>query len=119
VAHGEPVDQSVGFYGVEGSKPGPPDSQPPPPPLIVTGSQFNLKVYKEEYLTRLRTQLGVEGDPDEPIEYLISTTMDPWMTDTSKGNFIPTLIDALRQTVITVIDEIRIETDAGVTDTGT
>jgi glutamate/tyrosine decarboxylase-like PLP-dependent enzyme len=79
----------------------------PPPHLIVTASQFEPKIYKEEYLTRLREQLGVDGDPDEPIEYLISTTMDPWVTDTSKGNFIPQLIDALRATVRTEIDKIR------------
>jgi hypothetical protein len=85
----------------------PPDSQPPPPPLIVTGSQFEPKIYKGEYLARLREQLGVEGDPGEPIDYLISTTMDPWVTDTSEGNFIPKLIDALRETVKTEINKIK------------
>lgn len=94
-------------------------SFPASPPLIVTGSEFEPKIYKEKYLTRLREQLGVEGDPDEPIEYLISTTMDPWMTDTSEGNFIPTLVNALRETVITVISEIRNKVDAGITNTET
>ncbi|MGH3770155.1 MAG: pyridoxal phosphate-dependent decarboxylase family protein [Pseudonocardiaceae bacterium] len=92
---------------------------PPPPPLIVTGSQFKPKIYKEEYMARLRERLGVEGGPDEPIEYLISTTMDPWMTDTSEGNFIPKLIDALRETVTTTINEIKNEADARITNTGT
>lgn len=91
----------------------PPDR---PPPLIVTGSKFEPKVYKNEYMTRLRTQLGVEGDPAEPIEYLISTTMDPWMTDTAEGNFIPKLVDALRKTVIDEIRQIKNEEDAAVTD---
>lgn len=90
----------------------PPDDQSPP--LIVTGSKFEPKIYKNEYMTRLRMQLGVEGDPDEPIEYLISTTMDPWMTDTSEGNFIPSLVDALRKTVVDEIREIKSEEGVGV-----
>jgi glutamate/tyrosine decarboxylase-like PLP-dependent enzyme len=84
-------------------------SDNPPPPLIITGSKFEPKVYKNEYMTRLRIQLGVEGDPDEPIEYLISTTMDPWVTDTANGNFIPNLVNALRDTVVEEIFEIRHE----------
>lgn len=79
------------------------------PPLIVTGSQFDPATYKQEYMGRLRTMLGVDGDQDQAIDYLISTTMDPWLTDTKSGNFIPQLIAALRGTVIEEINRIRDE----------
>lgn len=77
------------------------------PPLIVTGSRFDPAMYGGDYLNRMRRQLGVEGDDDLPIEYLVSTTMDPWLTDTEAGNFIPELVRALRETVIETIEEIK------------
>ncbi|MGW5050395.1 pyridoxal phosphate-dependent decarboxylase family protein [Actinokineospora sp. NPDC004072] len=75
------------------------------PPLIVTGSKFEPDVYGPAYLRRLRSRLGIEDGRMEDIDYLISTTMDPWVTDTAEGDFTPTLIDALRQTVTRVIAE--------------
>ncbi|SDD34979.1 pyridoxal phosphate-dependent decarboxylase family protein [Actinokineospora iranica] len=81
-----------------------PPNGKPVPPMIVTGSTFDPRVYKDEYMGRLRARLGVEDDPSQSIDYIISTTMDPWVTDTAEGNFIPKVVEVLRQTVI---DEVK------------
>ena len=73
------------------------------PPLIVTASKFEPGVYSTEYLRRLRTRLGVEDGRTQAVDYLLSTTMDPWVTDTATGDFIPVLVAALRDTVRTLI----------------
>lgn len=76
-------------------------------PMIVTSSQFDPAVYGHTFVEEFKQRLGVEGDPDTPIYFLITTTMDPWLTDTATGNFIPTLIDVLRNTLSEVILEIQ------------
>lgn len=73
------------------------------PPVIVTASTFDPDVYSADYLRRLRTRLGVEDGRTQPMDYLISTTMSPWVTDTAEGNFIPTLIEELRTTITTLV----------------
>jgi hypothetical protein len=37
------------------------------------------------------------------MDYLISTTMSPWVTDTADGNFIPTLIEDFRAAVTALV----------------
>lgn len=32
--------------------------------------------------------------------------MDPWLTDTAEGNFIPVLMDVMRQTVLAAIERV-------------
>lgn len=76
-------------------------------PMIVTSSQFDPAVYGHAFVEEFKQRLGVEGDPDTPIYFLITTTMDPWLTDTATGNFIPTLIEVLRSTLNEVIPEIQ------------
>jgi glutamate/tyrosine decarboxylase-like PLP-dependent enzyme len=73
------------------------------PPLLVTASKFEPAVYSADFLRRMRTRLGVEDGRTQAIDYLISTTMDPWVTDTENGDFIPVLIEALRNTVTNLI----------------
>ncbi|WP_324783340.1 pyridoxal phosphate-dependent decarboxylase family protein [Streptomyces sp. H51] len=82
------------------------------PPLILTGSEFDPAVYGRPFVDCLRTRLGVPtgteaADRDLPVKYLISTTMDPWMTDTATGDFIPHLVDALRKTVVRCVDDMQ------------
>jgi hypothetical protein len=72
-------------------------------PLIVTSSDFEPATYGQKLLHSFKQRLGVEGDPATSIAFLLSTTMDPWLTDTSQGNFIPTLIAALREAVLKAI----------------
>ncbi|MFJ9447316.1 pyridoxal phosphate-dependent decarboxylase family protein [Kitasatospora sp. NPDC101235] len=78
------------------------------PPLILTASEFDPAVYGRPFVDAFRARLGVPtGSEHLPVKYLISTTMDPWMTDTATGDFIPQIIDALRETVVDCINAMH------------
>ena len=53
-------------------------------------------------------RLGVEDSDLITMNFLSSTTMCPWLTDTEKGNFIPVLTDALRETVLDVVKNFQV-----------
>lgn len=80
-------------------------------PLIITTSQFEPEVYGEEFVRTFMKRLGVDDSKLITMNFLSSTTMCPWLTDTegfnNKRNFIPVLTDALRDTVIDVAREFR------------
>ncbi|GAA2986151.1 pyridoxal phosphate-dependent decarboxylase family protein [Kitasatospora sp. NPDC127116] len=79
------------------------------PPLILTGSEFDPAVYGQDFVGDFRARLGVTAHEDDrlPVRYLISTTMDPWVTDTATGDFIPHIVDTLRDVVLSCIDELH------------
>ncbi|MFI1379811.1 hypothetical protein [Embleya sp. NPDC020886] len=59
------------------------------PDVILSGSAFERELYKNHYLAPLLARLGVQDDPRiDAVDYLVSCTMDPWVTDTSEGDFI-------------------------------
>jgi hypothetical protein len=74
--------------------------------MFVTSSQLDPSVYGEGIVADFRRRLGVTGSAQTPISFLISTTMDPWLTDTAKGNFIPTLMDVMRKTVLAAVEQV-------------
>ncbi|MCF3102296.1 hypothetical protein IPZ58_11950 [Streptomyces roseoverticillatus] len=79
------------------------------PPLIITASQFDPALHGEPFIDAFCSRLGVaDEDHGTPVTYLISTTMDPWMTDTESGDFIPVLVDALRGTVLECMREMKL-----------
>jgi hypothetical protein len=63
-------------------------------------------VYGATIVDDFRRRLGVTGSAETPIEFLISTTMDPWLTDTATGNFIPTLMTIMRKTVLAAVEQV-------------
>ena len=69
-------------------------------PMIITSSQFDPAACGKPFVQHYMKRLGVRGEPTTALSFLISTTMDPWLTDTAKGNYIPTLIAALREVVL-------------------
>jgi hypothetical protein len=77
------------------------------PQMIVTSSDFEPSVYGKPFMDSFKGRLGVEGDDSAQIAFLLSTTQDPWVTDTSEGNFIPTLIEVLRAAVLQAIKQIE------------
>ena len=85
-----------------------PSDEVPEVPLIVTSSRFDPDAHGSRLLDDYKKRLGVHGPG--PIDFLISTTMDPWLTDTESGNFIPTLITAFRDVVTQEVQRIRAET---------
>ncbi|MGW2370961.1 hypothetical protein [Kitasatospora sp. NPDC001683] len=55
----------------------------------------------------MANRLGLRGDPGEtPISHLVSCTLDPWLTDTERGDFIPVLREALAEGVRAAIREV-------------
>ncbi|MEV7124030.1 pyridoxal phosphate-dependent decarboxylase family protein [Kitasatospora griseola] len=83
--------------------PGPPRR----PDLIVSGSALDPGLYGEAYMRRVADRLGLRGDPGgTPISHLVSCTLDPWLTDTERGDFIPVLREALAEGVRAAIREV-------------
>jgi glutamate/tyrosine decarboxylase-like PLP-dependent enzyme len=74
--------------------------------MIVTSSSFDPAACGEAFLAHFMKRLGLRGKPEMPISFLVSTTMDPWLTDTADGNYIPTLIEALREVVMKEITSV-------------
>jgi hypothetical protein len=68
-------------------------------------------VYGATIVDDFRRRLGVTGSAATPIEFLISTTMDPWLTDTATGNFIPTLMAIMRKTVLAAVEQVTRATE--------
>jgi glutamate/tyrosine decarboxylase-like PLP-dependent enzyme len=77
------------------------------PPLIITTSQFEPEVYGPKFVSTFMKRLGVDDSTLITMNFLSSTTMCPWLTDTEDGNFIPVLTKALRDTVLEVAKEFR------------
>jgi glutamate/tyrosine decarboxylase-like PLP-dependent enzyme len=102
--HLAPADLSSIGKLAAGQTPGAEDV--PDIPLIVTSSDFEPATYGQALVDDFKRRLGVEGDSTASIAFLISTTMDPWLTDTSEGNFIPVIIAALRDAVIKAIAKV-------------
>jgi len=75
-------------------------------PMYVTQSQFDIDSYGKSFVDNYKERLGLSLDNDEPVNILISTTMNPWLTDTADGNFIPELVKALRQTVLEQVEKL-------------
>jgi hypothetical protein len=65
--------------------------------LIVTASSFTVADYGADFVKRYCKRLGVKMRDDVPLPFLISTTMDPWTTETSRGDFLEVVEDALRE----------------------
>src|SRR5581483_1432659 len=78
-----------------------------PGPMFVTSSEFEPQVYGQAFVSEFARRLGVEAQPGQPINFLITTTMDPWLSDTSEGSFIPELIQVLRKTVQCCIKKVH------------
>jgi hypothetical protein len=98
-------------YSPDGSSPskgeprnGPPSVPLPEVPLFVTSSQFDPATYGPLAVGSFKRRLGVRDDGTTPIDVLITTTMDPWLTDTAEGNFVPKLMTKLREVVL---EEVR------------
>lgn len=70
-------------------------------PVIVTASQFQPEAYGEEFMKVVTDRLKV--DRVGTVDFLISTTTTPFLTDTMTENGYPilaTVMKALRQTVL-------------------
>jgi glutamate/tyrosine decarboxylase-like PLP-dependent enzyme len=83
----------------------------PFPGLFVTSSAFDPATYGRETVGLYKRRLGLDDDGKTPVDFLISTNMDPWLTDTETGNIIPTLIGELREVVLAEVQSLLGELD--------
>jgi len=79
------------------------EDKPPEVDMLVTSTVLPPRVYGDAFMQSMigRAKLEVsQDDADKALRVLISTTMNPWLTDTTTGSFLPTLMDILRKTVL-------------------
>jgi len=74
--------------------------------LILTNSQFDADVYGRDFVEHYARRLDLRGSDVNSIEFLISTTMNPWTTDTPQGDFLEVVETTLRDAVHEAIDKI-------------
>ena len=72
--------------------------------LLVTSTSLQPAFYGEAFIRAFCGRAGVVPSGAAP-RVLISTMMDPWVSDTSGGNLIPDLIDTFRENVLDVYRE--------------
>jgi glutamate/tyrosine decarboxylase-like PLP-dependent enzyme len=78
-------------------------------PIVVTSSTFTRSNNGDVLVDSLRSRLGVaSGDGyNDPISFIISTVMNPWLSNTVNGSFIPTLINIIIQNVTTIVATVK------------
>lgn len=74
-------------------------------PIVVTSSSFTREVDGDELMDSIRERLGVTGDEDAPINFIISTIMNPWLTETVQGSFIPKIISEIVTNIKKIVSE--------------
>ena len=74
--------------------------------LVLTSSKFAPDVYGQVFVDSMCRRMGVVAEPGEGVDFLISTTMDPWTTATERGDFQADLVEMLRQAVHASLDEM-------------
>jgi len=77
--------------------------------LILTSSRFDPEVYGQGFVERFCRRMGVVAPPGEGVDFLISTTMDPWTTEANGFDFLETIEGALRRAVHRALDEVEAE----------
>ena len=75
--------------------------------LILTSSSFDPRAYGQPFVDHYCRRLGVVPEPGLAANFLISTTMDPWTTETPAGDFLAIVESALRDAVHRAIDEMQ------------
>lgn len=74
--------------------------------LILTSSRFDPAVYGHGFVDAFATRMGVRAAGALGVDFLISTTMDPWTTETNGGDFLAVLEQALRRAAHRALDEL-------------
>jgi len=78
----------------------------PDKPMFVTQSSFAEDGYGQPFVKHYAERLGLEWKSGSSVTFIISTTQDPWVTNTADGNFIPTIGEVLRVTVTEAVHKL-------------
>ena len=74
--------------------------------LILTSSRFDPAIYGQAFVDSFCQRMGVAAPPREGVDFLISTTMDPWTTEAGDTDFLAIIEDALRRSAHRSLDEL-------------
>ncbi len=74
--------------------------------LVLTSSRFEPAVYGQHFVDAFCHRMGVEPQPGRGVSFLISTIMDPWTTETSAGDFLAVIEQALRAATHRALDHL-------------
>ena len=74
--------------------------------LVLTSSRYEPRVYGHHFVDAFCRRLGVQPSTDAGVDFLISTTMDPWTTETEAGDFLVTIQEELRRAAHRSLDEL-------------
>ena len=74
--------------------------------LVLTSSRFDPSVYGQPFVDAFARRMGLDPAPGEGVDFLITTTMDPWTTSTEAGDFQAELEAALRRAAYAALEEI-------------
>ncbi len=77
--------------------------------LILTSSRFDRPTYGAGFVDAFCDRMGVVPRPETGVDFLISTSMDPWTTDTAGGDFLQVVEDALRAAAHRTLDDLGFE----------
>ncbi len=75
--------------------------------IVVTSSAFTRSGYGDCLVDDLRKRMGVTTGKDEAINFIISTVMNPWLTNTVQGSFIPTLINIITKNISICLENLQ------------
>jgi hypothetical protein len=78
----------------------------PKAPMFVTQSSFAPDNYGEPFVEHYANRLGLEWKAGSSVTFIISTTQDPWVTNTAEGSFIPTLGKVMTETVTNAVHKV-------------
>ncbi len=74
--------------------------------LVLTSSRFEPRVYGHQFVDAFSRRLGVLPQSQLGVDFLISTTMDPWTTETEGGDFLGTIEAALVRAAHRALDDL-------------
>lgn len=74
--------------------------------LVLTSSRFEPSVYGHRFVDQFCRRMGVEPETELGASFLISTQMDPWTTETSGGDFLGVVEEALRRAAHRALDQL-------------
>lgn len=76
------------------------------PDLILTASTFDPADYGQRFVDAYCERAGVVPVPGKEVNFLISTTMNPWTTATEHGDFLDTYVAALTRAAHLALDQL-------------
>ena len=74
--------------------------------LALTSSRFEPAVYGHHFVDAFCRRLGVLPQAELGVDFLISTTMDPWTTETAGGDFLAVIEAALTRAAHRALDDL-------------